>query len=96
MLYPSGLLWLDHTALGFVGLGWPGEVPLEEVTDTALPRRQRSMLTTLSLGLWTFTVGHEGLSRLQSAFNTLSSNCKEDEHSALIAEVQKHQSEVRH
>ena len=47
LLYPSGWIWLDHGALGWVELGWAGQVPLEEVEDTGLPRYQRSLLTTL-------------------------------------------------
>ena len=88
--YPSGWFWLDHSALGFVELGWAGEVPLEEVTDTALARRERSVLTTLKLGLWTFTLSHEAFSRL-SAFAGLSPECPEEEFSALIAAIQKQQ-----
>jgi hypothetical protein len=89
VLYRSGWFWFDHCAVGFVELGWAGEVPLEEVTDTALPRRQRSVLTTLKLGLWTFTLGHEALDRLQSLFAGLSPRCPEDEYSGLLATIQK-------
>jgi len=88
--YPSGWIWFDHSALGFVELGWAGEVPLEEVIDTALPRRQRDVLTTLKLGLWTFTVSHEAFDRL-SAFADLSTACPEDEFADLIAAIQKQQ-----
>jgi len=91
LLYPSGWIWLDHAALGWVELGWAGQEPLEEVTDTDLPRRQRSVLTTLKLGLWTFTVGPEAFGRLRSAFTALSPECPEDEHAALLAALQKQQ-----
>lgn len=94
LLYPSGWIWLDHAALGWVELGWAGQVHLEEVTDTALPRRWRSVLTTLKLGLWTFTVGPEAFGRLQSAFAALSPECPEDEYAALLAVLRKQQTAV--
>ena len=90
-LYPSGWFWLDHCALGFVELGWAGEEPLEEVIDTALPRRHRGVLTTIKLGLWTFTVAHEALARFQSLFDGLSLASAEEEYSALLAKIQQRQ-----
>jgi hypothetical protein len=88
--YPSGWIWLDHSALGFVELGWAGEVPLEEVTDTALPRRQRGIVTTLKLGLWTFTLSHEAFARL-SAFDDVAPDRAEEDFSALIGVIQERQ-----
>ncbi len=85
LLYPSGWLWLDHAALGCVLVGWAGQDQPEEVTDTQLPRSQRRMLTTLRIGLWTFTVGHPGLDRLQTAFGTISTATAEAEYLKLRA-----------
>ncbi len=56
LLYPSGWLWLDHGALGYVAVAWAGRDQPEEVVDNELPRIQRKVLTTLRLGLWTFTI----------------------------------------
>jgi hypothetical protein len=87
LLYPSGWLWLDHAELGCVLVGWAGQDEPEEVTDTQLPRSQRRMLTTLRIGLWTFTVGHEGLDRLRTALATTSKATAEAEYSRLRAEL---------
>jgi len=85
LLYPSGLVWLDHAELGTVAPSWVGKEALEEVTDTDLPLSQHRVLTTVRLGLWTFTVGHEAFGRLQSAFAALSPECAEDEYLVLLA-----------
>jgi hypothetical protein len=85
LLYPSGWLWLDHAELGCVLVGWAGQDQPEEVADTQLPRSQRRMLTTLRIGLWTFTVGHPGLERLQTAFRTISTATAEAEYLELRA-----------
>jgi hypothetical protein len=85
LLYPSGWLWLDHAALGCVLVGWAGQDQPEEVTDRQLPRLHRKMLTTLRIGLWTFTVGHPGLERLHTAFRTISTTTAETEYLELRA-----------
>ena len=93
LLYSSGWLWLDHTALGYVAVGRAGLNQPEEVADKQLPKRQRKALTTLRLGLWTFTVGHEALDRLLSMFVTVSLESSETEYSGLLAAVQAAQNE---
>jgi hypothetical protein len=88
LLYPSGWLWLDHAALVYVAVGSAGRHQPEEVADNQLPRRQRKLLTTLRLGLWTFTVGHDALDRMLSGFATVSPEGSETQYSNLLAAVQ--------
>jgi hypothetical protein len=88
LLFPSGLIWFDHANLGFVAPSWVGRDAMEEVTDTDLPRSQRRVLTTIRLGLWTFTVGHEAFGRLQLAWGAISPDGAEDDYMALKTVLQ--------
>lgn len=70
LVYPSGLVWLDHIALGSVTLGRISSVPDLAVMQAEMPSRfERRVLATVYIGDWRFDMGKKAATRVQDAIN---------------------------